>query len=104
MQEPTRSPLVRTAAAVALLRRAVDREALQFLCDVILAATPYGRARGLALGLPVDRPRWALERHLAIEALEQATGRTLPLDADASWPALAAGVAAARSHLGLRQP
>jgi hypothetical protein len=102
MLDPARSALVRTAAAHALVVSHTDQEALGFLCDVILAGTPAGRARGEHLGLAVDQPRWALERNLASAALQRAVGEApLALDADASWPDLAAGVQQARQRLAL---
>jgi hypothetical protein len=101
MHDQKRTPLVRTAAAAAVLACEHDLDAIAFLCDLILAATPSGRQRGLELGLPVDRPRWALERNLAIATLGRVATVDLGLDADAPWPRLASGVEAARRHFGL---
>lgn len=101
MADPSHSPLVRTAAAAALVRIDRNSEAMGFLLDVLLAGTPGGRTRGRELGLPVDRPRWALERNLAISALSKVAGEPLDLDADAPWPRLEAAVARARHLLQL---
>lgn len=102
MRDWTRTPLLRTAAAAAITAQQPDPEATEFLCDLILAGSPQGRARGQALQLPVDRPRWALERNVAIEALQAAAGaEALDLDADASWPRLLDDVKRARARLGV---
>src|SRR5690606_21427082 len=75
MADPARPPLVRAAAGAAILGvLGRDAAAIDFLCDLLLAGTAEGRARGMALGLPVDRPRWALERSIAIEALGSIAG------------------------------
>ena len=102
MRDWTRTPLLRTAAASAITAQQRDLEATEFLCDLILAGSPQGRARGQTLQLPVDRPRWALERNVAIEALQAAAGAdALGLDADASWPHLFDDVQRARVRLGV---
>lgn len=102
--DPQRPSLLRTAAAAAATQQRRDPAMLKFLCDVLLAATPQGRERGQQLGLPVDRPRWAAERNLAATALSKAAGQDLGIDADSSWPALAASVARARQILELPSP
>ncbi len=90
---------VRTAAAAALLDLGDRDRAADFACDVLLAPTDRGRDRALDLGLPVDQVRWAVERNLAIDALARAAGgEAFGLDADASWPDLAAGVERVRAH------
>lgn len=98
---PSPQTLLRTAAAAGAVQTQPAPEMLGFLCDVVLAATPYGRARGEELGLPVDRPRWAAERNLASEALNAVAGRDLGIEPDASWPELRAAVERARQHFGL---
>lgn len=101
MKRPSAPPLLRAAAASAILAIERDADALAFLCDLVLAATPAGRQRGLELGLAVDRPRWALERNLAITTLNGLAPEPLALDADAPWPHLVAGIARARTRFGL---
>lgn len=84
---------VRTAAAAALLDLRDDAAAVPFLAAAILAGTPTGIAERERLGLP-DKPRWALERTIAIDAVARRTGGvTFGLDPDATWPALADAVA-----------
>jgi hypothetical protein len=87
------APLVRTAAAAALLDRGARGDVPRFLGAVLLAGTPAGSAEGARLGLP-DKARWAHERLLAIEAIVRASGgEDFGLHHDASWPALEAGTA-----------
>lgn len=99
MLDREKATYVRAAAAAALLDLGDRDRAAAFACDVLLAPTDRGRERALELGLPVDQVRWAVERNLVIDALERAGGGVaFGLDADASWPDLAAGVARVRAH------
>ncbi|MCC6785597.1 MAG: hypothetical protein IT457_22285 [Planctomycetes bacterium] len=87
------APLVRTAAAAALLDRGRRGDVPRFLGAVLLAGTPAGIAESTRLGLP-DKARWAHERLLAIEAIVRASGgEDFGLHHDASWPALEIGTA-----------
>lgn len=99
MLDREKTTYVRTAAAAALLDLGDRDRAAAFACDVLLAPTDRGRDRALELGLPVDQVRWAVERNLAIDALARAAGgESFGLDADSSWPDLAAGVERVRAH------
>lgn len=99
MLDREKTTYVRTAAAAALLDLGDRDGAVAFACDVLLAPTDRGRDRARALGLPVDQVRWAVERNLAIDALARAAGgEAFGLDADASWPELAASVGRVRAH------
>src|SRR5690606_32950676 len=89
----------RTACAAALLDLGATAEAVPFLATVILAGTPAGAAERERAGLP-DRPRWALERTIAIDAIARHHGDTFGLHPDLAWPDLEARVAAMRAALG----
>lgn len=92
MDRSRRDPLVRTAAAVALLDLGEVELSLPFLHAILLAGTPYGLALQQEFALP-DRGRWAHERYLAISAIgRHFDGETFGLDPDSSWPSLKASV------------
>jgi hypothetical protein len=100
VQDRRRPTLVRTAAATVLIDHG-DRElAVDFLCAVLLAGTNGGGAVREAFGI-ADDSRWALERTLALEALERNSGGVrFDLRADSDWPTLIAGAARIRTHFG----
>ena len=101
MADGEKTTYVRAAAAAALLDLGDRERAVDFAGDLLLAPTDRGRNRALELRLPVDQVRWAVERNLAIVALTRAArGESFGLDADASWPELAAGVERVRTHFG----
>ncbi len=85
---PKSEPVLRTAAAAALLDLGDLKTALPFLQAVILASTPDGIEAMTSFGLQ-DKARWALERTMAIAAIERHSGQSFGLDPDLSWPDLA---------------
>ncbi|MCC6670475.1 MAG: hypothetical protein IT458_05395 [Planctomycetes bacterium] len=87
--DTTADPIVRTAAAAALLDLGLTQDALPLLLGVLRADTPAGRSEQERLRLP-SRPRWALERHVAIAAVRRSFGSDFGLDPDLSWPDLEA--------------
>ena len=96
--DPRRTPLVRAASAAALLDLGQAKEAVAFFYALFTvdtsAAGPAVREQGLS-----SKPRWALERNVAIDAIRRSTGgETFGLDADAPWPQLAAAAAKMRTH------
>lgn len=100
MQDRRRPTLVRTAAATVLLDHGERELAVDFLCAVLLAGTNGGGAVREAYGI-ADDSRWALERTLALEALERnSDGVRFDLRADSDWPTLIAGAARIRTHFG----
>lgn len=102
MDDATLDPLVRTAAAAALLDRGERGPASSFLAAVLLAGSPDGQAERVVRGLP-DKARWAHERLLAIEAIRRAAGgEDFGLHHDASWPALAASTTRMRTWFAER--
>lgn len=83
--------LLRASAAATLLELGEREEAVPFLVAVLLASTPAGAETDRLHGLPA-RPRWAHERHIAIDAIRQVcAGETFGLHPDAPWPRLEAG-------------
>lgn len=98
VQDRRRPTLVRTAAATVLLDLGDRALAVDFLCAVLLAGTNGGGAVRESFGI-ADDSRWALERTLAIEALERHSGGVhFGLRADSDWPTLIAGTARIRAH------
>ncbi len=89
---------LRTACACALLELGETRDAVPFLCALFAADTNFGVAEAAAAGLG-SRPRWALERQMALSAIAKACGgQTFGLDPDSPWPRLEQGVRALREH------
>ena len=84
----------RSAAAAALLDLRAVEPAAGLVEAVLLAATPAGAEAVRREGLP-DRTRWALERHMIIEAIARLTrGERFGLDPDSPWPRLERGTRA----------
>ncbi len=99
MSDPDRPAVMRTAAACALLDLGAVTDATPLLHAVLIAGTPAGVEPAAQHGLP-DKPRWALERNLVIDAVKRHTGgEDFGLDADSPWPKLSEAAARCRAAL-----
>jgi HEAT repeat protein len=95
-----KEPLLRTACAAALLDLGDRTLSVPFFHALFSVDTDVGRDAARAQGL-ASKPRWALEREVAIAAISRATGGdALGLDADSPWPAMAAAAERMRERLG----
>lgn len=90
VDDRSRTPTRRAAAACGLLDLGETETSLPFLHAILLAGTPAGVETSNRYGLP-DRARWALEREMTIDALRRHTGDDFGLDPDSPWPALERG-------------
>lgn len=98
LAEKGRSPLVRTACAAALLDLGRRGAAIPFFYALFTVDTSAAGPEVAQAGL-ASKPRWALERNIAISALRRAgTADAFGLDADAPWPRLAEAARKMREH------
>lgn len=93
-RDRNRGSVIRAAAVAALLDLRAAAPLADLVEAILVAGTPQGIGRARRLGLP-QKTRWALERHLLIEAIRRRTkGEDFGLDPDAPWPRLVEGAGA----------